>query len=242
MRNPRPVLIAFPEAFCNRRLPILVVILAILFGPVQCFNLKNVPKYSDNEKRCQSLGSTVRSRKNFFAELPSNSNDRNAQRETQFSFAILASTAEPHNDQFASVTLLKRRRLLKLVTVPIICGIFYLFLIPSAHAATVPTIKDSKRIILTDRQSILIKGFISGACINFAKNILLHPIETGKIKYSAFNYCSAVKERNGDLIDYKLSRNYIINLDMFSPRKKLNRKLMITKNSLFIVSLTFIQL
>lgn len=178
MLLPRSVL----NAFCNPRLPILVIIITLLSGLVQPFNLKNVPKYSDNEKRCQSLGSTVKSRKNVFAELSSNSINRKAQEEMRCSFAIMASITEPHDDSVDSDALQRKRNLFKLVTVPIVCGLFYLLQLPSARAATATAsfMKDSKRIILSDRQSILIKGFISGACINFAKNILLHPIETGK--------------------------------------------------------------
>lgn len=178
MLLPRSVL----NAFCNPRLPILVIIITLLSGSVQSFNLKNVPKYSDNEKRCQSLGSTVKSRKNVFAELSSNSINRKAQEEMRCSFAIMASITEPHDDFVASGALQRKRNLFKLVTVPIVCGLFYLLQLPSARAATATAsfMKDSKSIILSDRQSILIKGFISGACINFAKNILLHPIETGK--------------------------------------------------------------
>lgn len=180
MLLPRSVL----NAFCNPRLPILVIIITLLSGSVQSFNLKNVPKYSDNEKRCQLLGSTVKSRKNVFAELSSNSINRKAQEEMRCSFAIMASITEPHDEFIASDALQRKRNLFKLVTVPIVCGLFYLLQLPSARAATATAtatfMKDSKRIILSDRQSILIKGFISGACINFAKNILLHPIETGK--------------------------------------------------------------
>lgn len=182
MLLPRSVL----NAFCNPRLPILVIIITLLSGSVQSFNLKNVPKYSDNEKRSQSLGSTIKSRKNVFAELSSNSINRKAQEEMRCSFAIMASITESQNEFVASDALQRKQNLLKLVTVPIVCGLFYLLQLPSARAATATAtatasfMKDSKRIILSDRQSVLIKGFISGACINFAKNILLHPIETGK--------------------------------------------------------------
>ena len=189
MPLPRSVL----NALSNPRLLILVVILTTFARPIHSFNLKNVPKYSDNEKHLQSLGVNVRSRKNILADQSSNSIHRKEQKETQYSFAIQASTAELiEKEQLASDALQKkRRRFLKLVAVPVImCGFFYFYIIPSASAASASAasasssapIKTTARNVLSRRQSILIKGFISGACINFAKNILLHPIETGENK------------------------------------------------------------
>lgn len=193
MPLPRSVM----NALSTPRLLILVVILTILSRPIYSFNLKNVPKYSDNEKHRQSLGVNVRSRKNVLAGQSSSSIHRKEHKETQYSFAIQASTAELiEKEQLTSDALQKkRRRLLKLVTVPIImCGFFYFYIIPSASAsaasasgasasaASSAPIKAAARNVLSERQSILIKGFISGACINFAKNILLHPIETGENK------------------------------------------------------------
>jgi uncharacterized protein YpmS len=184
MPVPRSVL----NALSNPRLLILVVILTILSSPVHSFNPKSVPKYSDNEKHRQSLGVSVRSRKNILAGQSSNSIHRKEQKETQYSFAIQASTAELiEKEQLTSDALQKkRRRFLKLVAVPIImCGFFYFYIIPSAStsaASASSSVKEVQRNVLSERQSILIKGFISGACINFAKNILLHPIETGENK------------------------------------------------------------
>ena len=190
MPLPRAVL----NALSNPRLLILVVILTILSSPVHSFNLKNVPKYTDNEKHRQSPGVNVRSRF-FLADQSSNSIHRKDDKETQYSFAIQASTAELiEKEQFTSDVLQKkRRRFFKLVAAPIImCGFFYLFAIPSASAAASASAASAsassapmeavQRNVLSERQSILIKGFISGACINFAKNILLHPIETGENK------------------------------------------------------------
>jgi zona occludens toxin (predicted ATPase) len=186
MLLPRSVM----NALSNPRLLTLVVILTILSRPVHSFNLKNVPKYSDNEKHRQSLGVNVRSRKNILAGQSSNSIHRKEHKKTQYSFAIQASTAELTEKEHLTSDALqeKRRRFLKLVAAPIImCGFFYFYIIPSASAATAAAasasssaaIKATARNVLSERQSILIKGFISGACINFAKNILLHPIETG---------------------------------------------------------------
>ena len=194
MPLPRSVM----NALSTPRLLILVVILTILSRPIYSFNLKNVPKYSDNEKHRQSLGVNVRSRKNVLAGQSSSSIHRKEHKETQYSFAIQASTAELiEKEQLTSDALQKkRRRLLKLVTVPIMCGFFYFYIIPSASASASAAsasgasasaafsapIKAAARNVISERQSILIKGFISGACINFAKNILLHPIETGENK------------------------------------------------------------
>ena len=69
----------------------------------------------------------------------------------------------------------------------ILCISIFMNLIPHVRASSVGTLGNTLSNTLSinncrisqEMKSILIKGFISGACINLAKNVLLHPIETG---------------------------------------------------------------
>ena len=70
-------------------------------------------------------------------------------------------------------------KLRRVVMIPLTIAFLYIIATPNARAAIDTMSAVQKKVVFTVTQSILIKGFISGACINLAKNIILHPIETG---------------------------------------------------------------
>ena len=88
----------------------------------------------------------------------------------------------------------------------ILCVSVFMTLIPHVRASSVSTLSSTLSNTLSinnfrisqEMKSILIKGFISGACINLAKNVLLHPIETGAsiLSYFLFVLCIHILNRN----------------------------------------------
>lgn len=95
---------------------------------------------------------------------------------------ILQFVAVKHKEIFKATEyrLFNIRFLLRIVMYPIISAVFIFAAIHSSNAAVGPVIKNSNKIVMSEFHSIFLKGFVSGACINLAKNVILHPLETGK--------------------------------------------------------------
>ena len=95
-------------------------------------------------------------------------------------FSIVAQENKNDQKKVSNNVLTNRMRLwMRIIACPMIGAVLFLFAVPNANAAIHSAVKVNDGKFLTEMQSILLKGFISGACINFAKNVILHPIETG---------------------------------------------------------------
>ena len=77
--------------------------------------------------------------------------------------------------------LVASRFWLRVLMYPIISAVVIFAAVQVSNAAVVPAIKSTNKIAMLEFHSILLKGIVSGACINLAKNIILHPLETGAV-------------------------------------------------------------
>lgn len=149
------------------------------FQSVQPFGLIEASRFTSSERGCQSLIIAGISQ-SCSGPLSIVNFDGTTNRQNTM-FPIVAQAFGNYQDKNSNNVVTSRIRLwMRIIAYPVIGAVLFLFAVPNANAAVKSALKVNNGKALTEMQSILLKGFISGACINFAKNVILHPIETGE--------------------------------------------------------------
>jgi hypothetical protein len=162
----------------SRGLLIIFFMLFTFMQSVQPFGLIEALRFTGSERGCQSLIVTGTSQS---CSGPLSSANLDGATSKNAMFPIVAQANKNHQKKVSSNVLTSRMRLwMRIIACPMIGAVLFIFVVPNANAAIQSGAKHNNGKILTEMQSILLKGFISGACINFAKNVILHPIETGE--------------------------------------------------------------
>jgi hypothetical protein len=163
----------------SRGFLIIFFMLFTFMQSVQPFGLIDALRYTGCERGCQSLIVTGTSQS--YSGPLSSANLDGATSSKNTMFPIVAQANKNHQKKVFSNVLTSRMRLwMRIIACPMIGAVLFLFAVPNANAALQSAAKFNNGKVLTEMQSILLKGLISGACINFAKNVILHPIETGE--------------------------------------------------------------
>ena len=163
----------------SRGLLIVFFVLVTVMQSVQPFGLMEALRFTSSERGCQSLIMAGTSQSCSGPLSTVNLDGAKSRKNTMF--PIVAQAVENHQNKVSDNIISSRVRLwMRIIACPMIGAVLFLFAIPNANAAIQSAIKANDGKVLTEMQSILLKGFISGACINFAKNVILHPIETGE--------------------------------------------------------------
>ena len=157
----------------------LLVISATFLQLVRAYTLNDIARYSTDNRKHHYAKKIGESR----LKLSSSGKDVDGLQKTKPSIMHLIAVNDDTGHVATRNGLVGSRFWIRIVMYPIISAVVIFAAIQVSNAATIPAIKSSKKIVMSEFHSILLKGIVSGACINLAKNIILHPLETGALSF-----------------------------------------------------------